>query len=215
MITHVIYHIPGRKVGCTRNLSKRMMNYPKDTQFEILEELCDFTDKQAGDREWEWADKFGYRRGSHFTVIPREDNLRGASMGGRIAAKLKKGGWWGLTIDQRIEAGKKGGRTTADRGKAGFQNYTPEQRTEHGRRGGTASALRNAKRGTNPFQDNRTPEEIRETARRGGLKGGRSLADQGRSGFKQRGICPHCGHENNVAVLGRLHFDKCKSRKIT
>lgn len=69
-----IYHIPGRKVGCTKNLVGREIlenklnghdNYLLSA--EVLE-IVEGTPQQAGDREWYWADLLGYSRGCHYTV---------------------------------------------------------------------------------------------------------------------------------------------------
>ena len=109
MITHIIYHIPGRKVGCTRNLEARRLLYlsregsiPK---IEILEELCDKTDQEAGDQEWRWADRLGYKRGKHYA----------------------ESGYVVISMETRIRAGRKGGRASA-------VNSTLEQKQEKGRR---------------------------------------------------------------------------------
>lgn len=66
MKQHTIYHIPGQKVGCTDNFERRKATYPKDTIFEVLDELEGQTDKAAGDLEFFYADMYGYPRGSHY-----------------------------------------------------------------------------------------------------------------------------------------------------
>lgn len=70
MISHIIYHIPNRKVGCTRNLEKRKHMYLNQEgvmpHIVVLEELHDLTDKEAGDIEWYWADKLHYKRDQHY-----------------------------------------------------------------------------------------------------------------------------------------------------
>lgn len=67
---YTIYHLPGRKVGCTCNPGRRFKEYRLQGYtgpIEILERLhCSVT--EAGNREWEFADKFGYRRGWHYTL---------------------------------------------------------------------------------------------------------------------------------------------------
>lgn len=63
---HTIYHIPGVKVGCTIDFKNRKKQYPPDTIFEILEELENITDEEAGDIEWSYADKFNYPRRTHY-----------------------------------------------------------------------------------------------------------------------------------------------------
>src|SRR4051812_39419932 len=89
LITHIIYHIPGRKVGCTKNLKERLLWYKryegKIPNYEVLEELHDKTDQEAGDIEWEWADRFDYNRGSHFTSLTFELRSIGGRKGGRIS----------------------------------------------------------------------------------------------------------------------------------
>jgi hypothetical protein len=62
-----IYHCPDlQKVGCTSNLAKRKSGYPIDTRIDVLEILENVTEREAGDREWFWADKFDYDRGRHY-----------------------------------------------------------------------------------------------------------------------------------------------------
>jgi hypothetical protein len=63
----VIYHVPNRKVGCTANLTARYAGNTQinPTSIEILERFTG-TPEQAGDREWEWADRLGYPRGVHY-----------------------------------------------------------------------------------------------------------------------------------------------------
>lgn len=167
MITHIIYHISGRKVGCTNDLIIRKEWYLKSEglipEIEILEELHDKTDQEAGDREWEWADWFGYRRDGHYLAA--------------VKAALK--------------FGEKGAVWRA-------KNQTPERRSEISRMGGLG------------WSKNRTHEQKIEFA----SMGGRRINELGVSGFKKRGICPHCGFESNLAVLGRCHGDRCKNRKM-
>ena len=51
MITHIIYHIPGRKVGCTKDLKYRRSLYQEMDgavpEIEILEELHDRNARQT------------------------------------------------------------------------------------------------------------------------------------------------------------------------
>lgn len=67
--TFYIYHIPGHKVGCTRNFINRIKHYAYGTNFIILEIIENITPRQAGDIEWRYADKFGYERGRHYSVV--------------------------------------------------------------------------------------------------------------------------------------------------
>lgn len=79
MGTYYIYHLPGKKVGATTDLVRRFTEYRQGGykgKIEVLETLnCSVM--EAGNREWAWADKFGYRRGWHYSstyagkLIPR------------------------------------------------------------------------------------------------------------------------------------------------
>jgi hypothetical protein len=74
MITHYIYEIANRKIGCCKNLKYRMQLYEqmegrRPRFVRIWERLHDATDQEAGDREWWWADTLGYPRGPHYTII--------------------------------------------------------------------------------------------------------------------------------------------------
>jgi len=65
--TFVIYHCPDlQKVGCTSNFDKRKTQYPIGTKIDVLEVLENVTERDAGDREWFWADHFDYDRGRHY-----------------------------------------------------------------------------------------------------------------------------------------------------
>ena len=70
--SHVIYCVIGKKVGCTKNLANRRHAYRRQyghhVVIRILEVLYDKTDQEAGDIEWQYADKLGYKRGVHYTV---------------------------------------------------------------------------------------------------------------------------------------------------
>jgi general stress protein YciG len=151
---YTIYHIVGKKVGCTVNFEKRKKQYQDGTRFDILEVLEDSVGPQfAGDREWFWADYFGYKKGSHYTntwnfkLTPEqktEAGKKGGSIGGKIGGKI--GGRKGFTA--QWEAGKnpfqtgEAGRASAagpnhssKTGKAGFYTMTPEQRSAAGKIG--------------------------------------------------------------------------------
>lgn len=221
MITHVIYHIPGRKVGCTKNLDVRKKWYKGSNgvvpTIEILEELYDKTDQEAGDIEWAWADKFGYKRGGHYTST--------------VAVTL--------TAEQRSEFARKGGhlsnggRVTFELG-VGIYAWTPEQRIANSRKAGLAAANkgtsfggeagrrkgrgRAAELGVTGFQTMTHDQHVNA-----GIKGGRKrfesmtveqrsalgrLAARGGGGV-QIGKCPHCGLESNISNLRRWHFDNC------
>jgi hypothetical protein len=70
MTTHIIYHIPGRKVGCTRDLRLRKSYYllyeGKIPEIDVIEELHDKTDQEAGDIERAWSIRLGYGATMHY-----------------------------------------------------------------------------------------------------------------------------------------------------
>ena len=188
MITHIIYYIPGRKVGCTKNLKRRMKIYKQvdgvaPLNIEILEELHDKTDQEAGDIEWLWADRFGYRRGKHYA-----ESMKAVSSPGSLA---------NIPFEER-----------SARGRDRLKNISPERRSEISRIGGLIGGRRTAQL--------RTPEERRAIGARagkaGGPRGGRSRAESRQTDFHIYGKCPKCGIECNIANLKRYHFDKCKMK---
>lgn len=132
MITHTIYHIPGRKVGCTKNLQSRINEYLKHEgvvpNVEVLEELHDKTDQEAGDIEWIWADKFGYNRGRHYSIT-----IAASIAGGRRANSVFS--------EEEIHArGVRGGLGR-------YRNYPPEQISEWSRRAGLIGGRAAANKG--------------------------------------------------------------------
>jgi hypothetical protein len=111
--THIIYHIPGRKVGCTKDLqARRLMYQEKEGQIptmEILEELHDKTDQEAGDIEWQWVDKLGFRRGVHYAVTIRGLRIRGKNGKPENRSKAGKVGGRNASHDDKVKAGRLGG----------------------------------------------------------------------------------------------------------
>ena len=189
MITHVIYHVPGRKVGCTRSIKSRSQRYLRTEgsvpEMVVLEELHDKTDQEAGDIEWEWADRLGY---------DRDPNHYANSVLTMANAAFS------LTPEQRRNNGKKGGFRLAEitepeqrseRARWATASLTPEQRRENARKG--IMGL--------------TPEQRRDNSRRAGLVGGQ------RGAFVQRGTCPYCGMKTHLGVLPR-HVSRCQARPL-
>jgi len=67
-----IYHILGIRVGCTNCFELRCKQNKKKYGDHIVIEVLDTWPisvgcKFAGDREWEWADCFNYKRGKHYS----------------------------------------------------------------------------------------------------------------------------------------------------
>lgn len=193
MITHIIYHIPGRKVGCTKNIVWRKKLYLDREgilpSIEILEELHDKTDQEAGDIEWAWADKFGYPRGNHYTIIMKAIVARG-KIGG-IAYSSSH------SPDERSKIAQNG-----------LANVSPKRRSEIARMGGLIGGRRRAE----TTSRERRSEIGRMGAAAGAIKGNRKAIELKSTGAFKRATCPHCGLESNIMILHRWHFDKCSSK---
>ncbi len=71
-MTFYIYHVPGVKIGATCHLNARIKHNINKYGIEpyIIETLIgpdeESTWQTVGDLEWNWADHFGYDRGTHY-----------------------------------------------------------------------------------------------------------------------------------------------------
>lgn len=94
---YTIYHLPGRKVGCTVDFKQRVSQYRSkgyNGPIEVLEKITGSAE-QAGDRERSLAISFGYTHYQHYGI--NNWNTK-------------------LTPEQRSAAGKKGGKLGGIRG---------------------------------------------------------------------------------------------------
>jgi hypothetical protein len=195
LITHIIYHIPGRKVGCTKNLEHRKRKYLKDEgslpEIEILLELNDKTDQEAGDIEQDLNNRFGYRGQSHYTAT-----IASAKLGAR---KLNDT----LSTKRKGEIGKKAGAAAVAMGRTGFQSMSFDRMIEVSHAGGLLGGRATA----------RIPGHMSKIAREGGARAGAiRVSELKKSGCHQIGICRHCGRSMSLAALGRYHNDNCPRR---
>jgi hypothetical protein len=218
---HTIYHIPGVKVGCTVDFKKRKTQYEPGTVFEVLENI-ECTALVAGDREWYWADKFGYPKGPHYSENNWNVNMtpEQRSEAGRagIVSQLTSG-------NHNTQTGKSGYYTGAagrsgiasqianeihcsQTGRTGFQTMASEQKSEAGKIGGKIGGAivgrKLADLGKTYFQ-NISREEQQELARR-------SAASPNHTS-KQVRTCPHCGFTGKGAWMFRRHFNNCPEKK--
>lgn len=215
-ITHIIYHIPGIKVGCTANLKRRRTEYK--SKLEVLEELHDKTDREAGDIEWDWAGKYGYPLGRHYADIAskemRESARVGGIKGGRKSATSHGKNWY-------KEHGRKRGRVSG----ANYVNRTtPKQRFERASKAAIRAReiipveqqLKQARKGGRRSVQlkagihARTTEQISVDSSKGAAR----VLELRLSGMQRHAKCPHCGLVGNAAALGRWHFNNCKYRKM-
>jgi hypothetical protein len=87
--TYYIYHIPGVKIGCTKQLKKRIRNQ-RYTEYEILETHTDIY--IASDRERELQKEYGYKMDTSYyweTLIAQKHISNEARVrGGKQASKV-------------------------------------------------------------------------------------------------------------------------------
>ena len=104
-MTYYIYHITGVKVGATKDLeTRRTYNFNKYQIEPIIIETIEGPDEPefwqvVGDREWEFADQYGYSRGQHYRL------MRTRSLNGYLHDSKRNKGY-------PIEACSKGGKAT-------------------------------------------------------------------------------------------------------
>jgi hypothetical protein len=68
MNTFYIYHLPGWKVGCASNPTRRLTEYRNEGytgQMVIIDRIIGSIHK-AGDAEKSWARQFGYKPSRHY-----------------------------------------------------------------------------------------------------------------------------------------------------
>jgi len=74
MQNYYIYHVPGIKIGATKDWeTRRVYNFETYNIEPIIVETMEGPDNEdmwqiVGDREWELADEYGYDRGTHYKV---------------------------------------------------------------------------------------------------------------------------------------------------
>lgn len=108
---YVIYHVVGIKVGCTKNFERRRIQnesrYSDAIEIKVLEEIpLEAGDKVAGDKEWQWSDRFGYPRANHYTQ--RWDTRltsKELSENGKLGAKAAGLGNWNKKFRQESSIG--------------------------------------------------------------------------------------------------------------
>ena len=100
MVTYYIYHIRGIKIGCTKNLIKRMREQGF-TEWEILETHTDGW--LAGDREIELQKEYGLPVDTVHYMVALQNSGFGSSEVARLGANA-------LTHEQRVRLGKIVGR---------------------------------------------------------------------------------------------------------
>jgi hypothetical protein len=196
---YTIYHIPGKKVGCTVNFEKRKKQYPEGTDIEVLEELDDFVgDKFAGDREHYWADHFGYRRYTHYSESNwnTTQTIEQKSRAGKRAGELGVTGFQTMTPEQKSLAGKR----AAELGRSGLQTISSEQRRQ--------TAIRTAALGLTGYKT-LSPEK----RSRGGKLGGKKTAEL-KTGAFHTGAAARAAAASPNSVNNRIFQCSCCGTSI-
>ena len=116
MKTYYIYHVPGVKIGATKDWDARSQyNFNHYGVEPIIVETMEGPDNEdmwqiVGDREWELADQNGYERGEHYraAILKR---IQGGIKGGN---KTKSSGQWesisklgrSISAEKAVKAGE-------------------------------------------------------------------------------------------------------------
>ena len=187
-ITHYIYHIPGKKFGCTKNFERRTSNYGRDVKKIIIlhEILYNCTDNEAGDRERHWNIQLGYKPGAHYGL-----GAKSYRKGGNKTAELGKGGFQTMTGDQRREVAA----LIVSLG-VGIHSLSSEDKAAAARK----SHVRQKELGVGVFGS-----AARDIWRSAGI----ASAASEKASYKQTRQCTHCGVVSNPANIGRWHGDNC------
>jgi len=229
MLTHTIYHIPGLKVGATKDFERRKSEYPHGTEFEVLmDDLDGLSPKEVGNWEWWWADYLGYPRGRHYASSVQTPERRvKLSMTMKISPKA---------IAQRTEKAKaqigipKTEETKAKISAANLGVPKPPRTPEHSaanaeaRRGAKRTEEARAKMSASKIGKPQT-EAHKAAVKKAcvgcqlGIPKGPMSEEQkaaislAKTGKKQTKVtCPHCGKVGGYATMPRWHFNNCKMR---
>lgn len=184
-MAHTIYHIQGRKVGCTNNFERRKSQYPEGTEFEIIEILENKSDQEAGDREWFWADHFGYNRGEHYVSALTKWRL--ANKAAQLPAAKEK--------NRQSRLGQKRGPSKLKGTK--FPPRPPGQKNKPR----SAEQLQRYLE-VNPWAGKLGSEMSSRVQA--------ELLSIGRHHSQLKVACPHCGKKGSSNIMKRWHFNRCK-----
>lgn len=107
---YTIYHVFGKKIGCTSNYPRRCYNQGfVDGQFEVIDLVSKSCGEEfAGDVERAWADWFGYLNYQHYRQNWR--NRLTPEVAAKRAKNLAKGvrRWWDtLSAEQKKQIGQR------------------------------------------------------------------------------------------------------------
>lgn len=187
MITHTIYHIPGLKVGATKDFERRKSEYPHGTEFEVLmDDLDGLSPKEVGNWEWWWADYLGYPRGRHYGSIINSGSKLGVPKPPRTPEHSAA----------NAEARRGAKRTEEARAKMSASKIGKPQTEAH------KAAVKKACVGCQLGIPKGPMSEEQKAAI--------SLAKTGKKQTKV--TCPHCGKVGGYATMPRWHFNNCKMR---
>jgi len=106
---YYIYHIPGVKIGCTKNLKSRINQQTKG-KYEILETHTDIN--IASQRELELQKQYGYKVDA-CDYVAATSNLNPLSPS--IAGKASATKQWKENRDRELQKCSKGGKINADK----------------------------------------------------------------------------------------------------
>jgi hypothetical protein len=221
-----IYHIPGVKIGCSKNpkIRVKVQGY---TEYTILEEYEDID--IASIREQELQKEYGYRvdtiKYKHSSeIIERYRSKENSSKGGKKLFELGIGAF-SLTKEQRSKLSQECGNKAKDLG-IGIFSLTKEERSDNGKKGGLKNKLsghiselgkkygsiQGKKNVENKFWENITSEQRALGAKRAHELHKEMYSEMAKINIRKKSICPYCQKEGQRAVMGRWHFENCKQK---
>jgi hypothetical protein len=206
----VVYHVVGVKVGCTQRGVEtrcREQHLWEGYVVEVLEVIpASFGRQFAGDREWWWADYYGYERGLHYATLSREQRVRGGRTSGRQNVDL------GRMPELARIGGVAAGRKLAELGRTTFQTATFEQRSAWAKTIATypshlVKSIAASKAAVeSPNHISKRPDIFKEI----NSKGRKASAESPNHISKQMRTCPRCGLTSRGPVMFH-HIKNCKA----
>jgi hypothetical protein len=103
---YYIYHIPGIKIGCTKNLKRRIYQQYKGDDWELLETHTDID--IASERELVLQKQYGYK----VDTLPYKRSREIASNKQSYAGKVSATKQWKENRERELEKCKMGGQAT-------------------------------------------------------------------------------------------------------
>ena len=217
--TYYIYHLVGKKVGCTHDLRRRKQQYQKQyplgIKIKILEKIIRKRDNEAswkfaGDREIYWRKKLGYNRGELHYVSSRLHLAAGEGLGGLAAGDRETSG---QQTDITCPHCGTTGQTRA-MGRWHFDNCQqhPTKGKQNIKRHQKVVAVYHDKKAECPHCGKIGQAAVMQLWHFDNCRQHPNVSKRKRNREDKFMTvrCPHCGKMGSERAMGRWHFDNCK-----